>query len=125
MAKQSVEIELISSKSSYRRALKRVAWFFDNPPRAGSAAQTEFELLLLMVERYEAEHHPVAAPDPIAAIEFAIDQRGLTTADLRKILGSRQRVHDILHRKRRLSLAHARALHEQLGIPAEVLIRAY
>ena len=65
------------------------------------------------------------APDPIAAIEFAIEQRGLTTASLQQILGSRQRVHDVLRRKRRLSLEHVRALHEQLGVPAEVLIRAY
>jgi HTH-type transcriptional regulator / antitoxin HigA len=125
MAKRSVEIELIKSEASYRRALKRVAWFFDNPPKSGSAEETEFELLLMMVERHEAAHHPVSAPDPIAAIEFAIDQRGLTTADLQAILGSRQRVHEILRKKRRLSLEHVRALNEQLGVPAEVLIRAY
>lgn len=125
MAKQGVEIELIRSKASYLRGLKRVAWFFDNPPKAGSAEETEFELLLMLVDRYETEHQPVAPPDPIAAIEFAIDQRGLTTADLRKILGSRQRVHDILHRKRRLSLEHVRALHKYLGVPAEVLIKMY
>jgi HTH-type transcriptional regulator/antitoxin HigA len=125
MARQSVEIELVKTEASYRRALKRIAWFFDSPPKVRSAAEAEFELLLLMTERYEAEHHPVPLPDPIAAIEFAIDQRGLTTADLQEILGSRQRVHDILHRKRRLSLEHMRALHERLGLPAEVLIRAY
>jgi len=125
MAKQGVDIELIKSKASYRRALKRLAWFFDNPPKAGCADETEFELLMMMVDRYETEHHPVPPPDPIAAIKFAIDQRGLTTTDLQKILGSRQRVHDILHRKRRLSLEHVRALHEKLGLPAEVLIKAY
>ena len=125
MAKQSVEIELIRNKASYGRALEQLAWFFDHPPRAGSPGETEFELMMMMVDRYETEHHPVPPPDPISAIEFAIDQRGLTTADLRKILGSRQRVHDILHRKRRLSLEHVRALHEQLGVPAEVLIRSY
>lgn len=125
MAKQSVDIEMVKSEASYRRALKRVAWLFDHPPKTGSAEETEFELLLMMVERHEAAHHGVSAPDPIAAIEFAIEQRGLTTADLQAILGSRQRVHDILRRKRRLSLEHVRALNEQLGVPAEVLIRAY
>lgn len=125
MARQNVEIELVKSAASYRRALKRLAAYFDQPPAAGSADEAEFELLLMMVDRYETEHHPVSPPDPIAAIEFAIEQRGLTTAQLQKILGSRQRVHDILHRKRRLSLDHVRALHEQLGVPAEVLIRSY
>ena len=125
MAKQNVDIELVKTEASHRRALQRLAVFFDHPPKHGSADETEFELLMLMVDRYEFEHHPVPAPDPSAAIEFAIEQRGLTTASLQKILGSRQRVHDVLRRKRRLSLEHVRALHEQLGVPAEVLIRAY
>ncbi len=79
----------------------------------------------MMVERYEAEHHRVPAPDPIAAIEFAIEQRGLTARELRTIFGSRQRVHEILRRKRRLSMEQARALHKTLAIPAEVLLQAY
>ena len=125
MVKRTVDIELVKSEASHRRALKQLAAYFDHPPRRGSAEETEFELLMMMVERYESEHHAVPAPDPIAAIEFAIEQRGLTTASLQQILGSRQRVHDVLRRKRRLSLEHVRALHEQLGVPAEVLIRAY
>ncbi len=61
MARQSVEIELVKSKACYRRALLRVAWFFDDPPKAGAADETEFELLLMMVDRYENEHYPVIA----------------------------------------------------------------
>jgi len=125
MAKQNIEIELVKNEASYKRALKRLAWYFDHPPKTGSADDTEFGLLMLMCDRYEAEHHAEPPPDPVSAIEFAIDQRGLTTADLQRMLGSRQRVHDILRRKRRLSLEHVRALHEELGVPAEVLIQAY
>jgi HTH-type transcriptional regulator / antitoxin HigA len=125
MAKQRIEIELVASDASYKRALRRVAWHFDHPPKAGTADDTEFGLLMLMCERYEEQHHPVPPPDPVSAIEFAIDQRGLTSADLQRVLGSRQRVHDIMRRKRRLSLEHVRALHKELGVPAEVLIRAY
>ena len=124
MAKRNIDIELVKSEASHRRALQRLALFFDHPPKHGSADETEFELLIMKVDRYEATHRPVPAPDPIAAIEFAVEQRGLTTASLQKILGSRQRVHDVLRKKRRLSLEHVRALHEQLGVPAEVLIRA-
>ena len=125
MAKQSVEIEVVRNEAGYRRALKRVAWLFDHSPKPGSSKEAEFELLMMMVDRYEAKHHSVPPPDPIAAIEFAIEQRGMTTADLQQILGSRQRVHDILRRKRRLSLEHVRALHEKLGVSAEILIQAY
>jgi HTH-type transcriptional regulator/antitoxin HigA len=125
MARKTVEIELVKTEASYRRALTRLARYFDEPPAAGSSQEAEFELLMLMVERYEAEHHAVPAPDPVAAIEFAIEQRGLTPRDLQAIFGARQRVHEVLRRKRRLSMEQARALHEQLAIPAEVLIQAY
>ena len=125
MAKKIVEIELVKTAASYRRALKSLSAFFDHPPAAGTALEAEFELLMMMVERYEAEHVVVKSPDPVAAIEFAIEQRGLSPADLRDVLGSRQRVHEILQRKRRLSLEHVRALHDKLLIPAEVLIQAY
>jgi HTH-type transcriptional regulator / antitoxin HigA len=125
MTKQTVEIELLKTDATYRRALKKLSAFFDNPPATGSALEAEFEVLMMMVERYEAEHFTVKSPDPVAAIEFAIEQRGLTNADLQLVLGSRQRVHDILRKKRRLSLEHVRALHDKLLIPAEVLIQAY
>jgi HTH-type transcriptional regulator / antitoxin HigA len=125
MAKQTVEIELLKTEAAYRRALKKLSVFFDNSPAAGSGAEAEFELLMMMVERYEAEHFTVKSPDPVAAIEFAIEQRSLTPADLQQLLGSRQRVHDILRKKRRLSLEHVRVLHDKLLIPADVLIQAY
>ena len=125
MAKKTIEIELVKTEAGYRRALKQVSHFFDNPPAASSALEAEFELMMMMVERYEAEHFVVKSPDPVAAIEFAIEQRGLSSADLRDVLGSRQRVHDILQKKRKLSLEHVRALHDKLLIPADVLIQAY
>ena len=125
MARRTVEIELVKNEASYRRALKRLAHFFDHPPKAGSSDEAEFELLMMMVERFEAEHHPVPAPDPVSAIEFAIEQRCLTQSELQTIFGSRQRVHDVMRRKRRLSMEQIRALHKKLSIPAEVLIQAY
>jgi HTH-type transcriptional regulator/antitoxin HigA len=125
MAKRTVEIELVKNVASYRRALKRLAHFFDRAPRAGSAEEAEFELLMMMIERYEAEHFAVPAPDPIAAIEFAIEQRGLTPGELQAIFGSRQRVHEVLRRKRRLSMEQVRTLHKKLAIPVDVLIQAY
>ena len=125
MGLQMVALELLKTAAAYRRALKKLAVFFDHPPPAGSTLEAEFEVLMLMVERYESEHFVVQPPDPVAAIEFAIEQRSLSAADLQAVLGSRQRVHDILRKKRRLSLEHVRALHDKLLIPAEVLIQAY
>ena len=59
MAKKTVAIELVKTEASYRRALKQVSYFFDHPPTAGSALEADFELLMMIVERYEAEHFAV------------------------------------------------------------------
>jgi HTH-type transcriptional regulator/antitoxin HigA len=125
MAKQTVEIEFIETEAAYRRALRRLAIFFDAPPKAGARDDLEFRLLMLMVEKYEAGKYVVPPPDPVAAIRFAVEQRGLATADLQNALGSRQRVHDILHKKRRLTLAQIRSLNQKFRVPAEVLIKDY
>src|SRR5437763_12545043 len=72
---------------------------------------------------YEAEHYPVDPPDPIEAIKFRMEQQGLTRRDLEEIIGTRTRIAEVLNRKRGLSIAMIRRLHERLGISADVLIR--
>ena len=72
-----------------------------------------------------SEHFPVPPPDPIAAIQFALVQHGMQAADLQGVLGSRQRTHDVLRKKRRLTLPQIRSLNEKLKVPAEILIRDY
>ena len=85
MAKKTVEIELVKTEAGYRRALKQVSHFFDHPSAAGSALEAEFELLMMMVERYEVEHFVVQSPAPLAAIEFAIEQHSFPTSSERTI----------------------------------------
>jgi HTH-type transcriptional regulator / antitoxin HigA len=80
-------------------------------------------VLATLIDVYEASHFPMDAPDPVAAIEFRMEQQGLTRKDLEPLLGSRTRVSEVLNRKRGLSIEMIRRLHEALGIPAEVLIR--
>lgn len=67
MVRKTVESELVKTAASYRRALKLLAAFFDHPPATGSAPEAEFELLMMMVERYEAEHFAVESAEPVAA----------------------------------------------------------
>ena len=125
MTRQNVSIELLRTRATYRRALARVAHLFDHPPAPNTPEDAEFEILMLMVERYEREHHALPRPDPVAAIRFEIEQRGLDAAKLHALLGSRQRAHEVLQKKRRLTLRQIRELHRQLGISAEVLIQDY
>ena len=81
MAKKTVEIELLKTEADYRHALKQVSHFFDHPPEAGSALEAEFEILMMLVERYETEHFVVKSPGSNLAIEFAIGHLGLSSAD--------------------------------------------
>lgn len=87
------------------------------------ANEDELELWSLLVEQYEEARFPIAAPDPIEAIRFRMDQAGLQPADLQPYLQSKSKVSEVMNRKRSLSLAMIRALHRGLQIPAEVLVQ--
>jgi len=92
--------------------------------KAGSPKGDRLDILATLIEAYEAKHYPMAPPDPIEAIKFRMEQRGLTRKDLEDVLGSRTRVSEVLNRKRGLSIDMIRKLHDKLQIPAEVLIRS-
>ena len=117
-----MNIHPIRTKADYKRALREVSADFDNEPEPGSADGDRFEILTTLVEAYEAKHFPIAAPDPIEAIRFRMEQGGLTVKDLVPSIGQPNRVYEVLNRKRGLTLEMIRNLHRNLGIPAESLI---
>lgn len=82
-------------------------------------------MLALLIENYEDQHYPIDSPDPIGAIEFRMEQMGLTQNDLADIIGYRSRASEILNRKRKLTLNMIRKINQALGIPAEVLVKSY
>jgi HTH-type transcriptional regulator/antitoxin HigA len=116
-----MKAKIIKTPSEHAAALAHVEKLM------GSArtptAEAELELWALLVESYEEEHFPIAAPDPVEAILFRMDQKGLKPADLQKYLRHKGKVSEILNRKRSLSLAMIRSLHAGLKIPAEVLVQ--
>ncbi|MBP9535915.1 MAG: transcriptional regulator, partial [Pseudoxanthomonas sp.] len=95
---------------------------FDNEPVPGSEDGDRFEILVTLVEAWEARHYPIGAPDPVEAIRFRMEQGGLTVKDLVPSIGQPNRVYEVLNRKRGLTLEMVRKLHRNLGIPAESLI---
>jgi len=113
----------IKTKSDYRRALREVERLWDAEP--GTEAGDRVDVLVTLIEAYEATHHPVPAPDPIAAIEFMMEQKALTRRDLEPAIGSRGRVSEVLTRKRPLTLPMVRALAALLDIPTDVLVQPY
>ncbi len=118
-----MEIRPIKTEDDYKAALRDVSAFFDNEPVPGSAEGDRFEVLLTLVEAYEAKHCPIDLPDPVEAIKFRMDQAGLTPKDLVPFIGRLNRVYEILNRKRPLTLNMIWKLNQKLGIPAECLIQ--
>jgi HTH-type transcriptional regulator / antitoxin HigA len=117
-----MEIAPIKTQRDYRRVLKEIEGLM----RAGrnTPAGDRLDVLVTLVEAWERKHYPLDLPDPIEAIKYHMEQSGLEPADLVPYIGSRNRVHEVLNRKRRLTLKMIQRLHEGLGIPAESLIKA-
>src|SRR5271168_4730628 len=120
---ETMEIRPIRTKADYRAALTEVERLWD--AQSGTADGDRVEVLVTLIEAYEAKHYAIPAPDPIAAIEFMMQQKGLSRRDLEKAIGSRGRVSEILTRKRPLTLPMVRALSALLHIPADVLVQPY
>ena len=116
-----VTISPIRSEGDYEAALDRLGEIFQ--AEDGTPEGDERDILFDLVEHYEDKHHPIAPPDPVAAIEFRMDQAGLTRRDLVPHIGSRAKVSEVLSGKRPITMSMARALHRHLGIPAEALLR--
>ena len=115
-----MDIHPIKTELDYENSLHEVERLW------GSAEKTpdgeRLDVLLVLVEYYEAKHHPIEPPDPIEAIKFRMEQSGLSRKDLEPYLGSRGRVSEIFSKKRDLSLSMIRKLHNELHIPLESLI---
>jgi len=116
-----MDIKPIKTKADYRAALKEIETLMPAKPRTQEG--NRLEVLVTLVEAYEARHYPLDLPDPIAAIKYTMESKRLSVKDLEPMIGRSNRVYEILSRKRPLTLKMIWALHKRLGIPAECLIR--
>ena len=117
-----MEIAPIKTERDYRRTLKEIEGLMT--AKRGTPDGDRLDVLVTLVEAWEAKRYPLDLPDPVAAIRYHMEQ---TRAWHRRILvpyiGGRSRVYEVLNRKRPLSLRMVWRLHQGLGIPAESLIR--
>jgi HTH-type transcriptional regulator / antitoxin HigA len=116
-----VDIAPIKTKRDYRRTLKTIEGLMR--ARRNTPEGDHLDVLVTLVEAFERKHFPLDLPDPVEAIKYHMDQKGLQPRDLIPFIGSRNRVHEVLNRKRPLTLKMIWRLHEGLGIPAESLIK--
>ena len=116
-----MDIKPIKTRRDYRSVMKEIESLMGAKSR--SPEGDRLDILVTLVEAYEARHFPMDLPDPVEAIKFVMEQRGLTPKDLVPYIGKANRVYEILNRKRPLTLVMVWKLHAGLGIPAESLIR--
>ena len=116
-----MDVRPIKTKTDHRRALRAIEGLMT--ARRGTPEGDLLDVLVTLVEAYEAKHFPMDLPDPVEAIKYHMEHRGLSPTDLIPFIGKRNRVYEVLNRTRPLTLAMVWRLHRGLGIPAESLIR--
>lgn len=117
-----MEIRPIRTKVDHKAALKEIEALMT--ARAGTPEGERLDVLTTLVEAWERKHYPMDLPDPVEAIKFEMERKGLTVKDLEPLIGRANRVYEVLAHKRPLTLRMIRRLHEGLGIPADSLIKA-
>ena len=118
-----MNIKLIKTEADYQVALKRLEEIFD--AQAGTLESDEVDILGLMVDEYEKKHYPIEPPDPIEAIKIRMEELQLKQVDLVDAIGGKNRVSEVLNRKRKLTIEMIRNLTKKLNLSPEILIRDY
>ncbi|MFH1322048.1 MAG: transcriptional regulator [Bacteroidota bacterium] len=117
-----MNIKPIRKKKDYNAAMKRIYELISIAPKKDTPEYDELDILSTLVEPYEKEHYPIEPPDPIEAIKYIMEEKGLMNKDVVKYFGSKSRVSEVLNKKRPLSLNIIKSLHRGLGIPYEILM---
>lgn len=118
-----MELRPIKTESDYQNALQEIERLFDAEPNSPQCDR--LDILTTLVEAYEQQHYPIDAPDAISAILYYLEARGLSHQDLAASIGSQEQATAILNRQQPLNLDTIRRLNQDLGIPAEILIKPY
>ena len=116
-----MDIAPIKTKRDYQRTLREIESLMT--AKRNTPEGDRLDVLVTLVEAWEARHYPLDLPDPVAAIRYHMEQNELEPKDLVPYIGSRNRVYEVLNNKRPLSLRMIWRLHQGLGIPAESLIK--
>lgn len=118
-----MNIKPIKNHEDYKAALSRVDELSD--AQIGTERFDTLDIIVTLIEAYEAKVYPIGPPDPIAAIEYEMEKRGLTRLDLEKVIGPSGRVSEVLSRRRPLSMSMIRRLHSAYQIRLDILIATY
>jgi len=120
---KAMNIKLIKTETDYQTALKRLELVFD--AKTGTTESDEADILGLMIDDYEKKHYPIEAPDPIEAIKIRMEEMQLKQVDLADAIGGKNRVSEVLNRKRKLTVDMIRNLTVRLNLSPGLLINDY
>lgn len=115
--------KIIRNEEQYELYLDRLAEIFDVDFSKNKQLEDEFDLLSILIDDYEKKNYPINPPSAIDYIKFIMEQRGITNKDMEQYLGSSSKVSEILNGKRKLSLQMIKRLHNNLGIPSDILLQ--
>ena len=116
-------IKPIKTEEDYTAAVAEIESLFEI--EKSDEDYDRLDVLATLVEAYEAKHYPIGPPDPIAAIEYELEKRGLSRRNLEPIIGPSGRVSEVLNRQRPLTMTMIRKLHSQWGISGDILLNEY
>ena len=116
------KIKPIRSEQDYDNAIARINQLLDKNPEPGTDDDNELDVLSTLVEVYEDEHYPILPPDPVEAIKYVMEERGMDNKQLIPLLGTKSRVSEIMNRKKPFTLKMIYKLHQAMGLPLEIFI---
>ena len=117
-----MELKIIKTKKQYEQCLDWVDAQFENKVKSTTPQGEKLQVALLLIKQYEDANYPIPFPDPIDAIKLKMDELGLKNKDLVGKVGSKGYVSSLLNKKKPLTLELAKLFHQELNIPAEVLL---
>jgi len=117
-----MNLKIIASKKEYQLYLDWVDDMFNKKVSPDSPEGEKLQVVLLLIKQYEDQHYPVPKPDPIDAIRGKMDDLGLKNKYFVGKVGSKGYVSAILNKRKPMTLEIARLFHNELGIPADILL---
>lgn len=117
-----MQLKIIKTEKQYQAYLDWIDKKFDNNVKANSPEGGKLQVALLLVKQYEDANYPIPLPNPIDAIKQKMQDMGLKNKDWVGKVGSKGYISALLNKRKPLTLELARLFHQELRIPAEVLL---
>lgn len=110
----------IRSEEDYNQVMQRIDALLDAPP--GSDEFNELEVLSVLAEDYEEKYFPIDFPDPVEALKYIMEWKGITSNELEPYIGTKAAVRQVLEREKKLTVEMIMRLKKGLKISADLFI---